>query len=163
MSSDDRAFTVEVTIAAPRDVVWRALTDPAELRRWFGWDYEGLEGDIRYILVEHSTPVPPDRISDDDNGWAIELVADGARTIVRVVGPGPLADAHWDDIYDEELQGLAPIHGAAARLSRTPPGQRAFARCTWRAAPCLNGAGGHWRSGRRSDLVPRAPSTGHRG
>ena len=105
MSSDKRAFKIEVTIAAPRDVVWRALTDPAELRRWFGWDYAGLEGEIRYIFVEHSIAVPPDRIGDDDNGWAIELSADGPRTIVRVVGPGPLADAHWDDLYDEELQG----------------------------------------------------------
>lgn len=105
MSSDDRGFKIEVTIAAPLDVVWRALTDPAELRRWFGWDYEGLDGDIRYMLVEHVIRVPPDRISDDDNGWTIELVTDGPRTIVRLVGPGPLADAHWDDIYDDEVQG----------------------------------------------------------
>lgn len=29
---------VEVTVAAPPDAVWRALRDPAEIRRWHGWE-----------------------------------------------------------------------------------------------------------------------------
>lgn len=28
----------EVVVAAPADAVWHALREPAELRRWFGWD-----------------------------------------------------------------------------------------------------------------------------
>ena len=102
--SEQRGFRVEVVIHAPHDVVWRALTDPDELRRWFGWDYEGLGDEIRYIFVDHATPHPPDRI-EFEGVQTIELVADGPRTIVRVIQPGPLADADWDELYEEIVQG----------------------------------------------------------
>lgn len=102
--SEQQGFRVEVVIQASCDVVWRALSDPDELRRWFGWDYEGLGDEIRYIFVDHATQIPPDRIALD-NGQTIELVADGPRTIVRVVQPGPLADAGWDEVYEEIVQG----------------------------------------------------------
>jgi len=102
--SEQRGFRVEVTIHAPRDVVWRALTDPDELRRWFGWDYEGLGDEIRYIFVDHATPLPPGHIEFDDV-QTIELIEDGPRTIVRVVQPGPLADADWDELYEDVVQG----------------------------------------------------------
>jgi uncharacterized protein YndB with AHSA1/START domain len=42
----------EVEVAAPADAVWRALREPAEIRRWFGWDYEGLDEEIRQIFVD---------------------------------------------------------------------------------------------------------------
>jgi hypothetical protein len=103
--SEKKPFRVEVAIAAPRDLVWRALTEPAEIRRWFGWDYEGLDEEIRYIFVDHATPQPPDRIELDGGEGAIEVVADGPRTVVRVVRPGPLGDAAWEDLYDEMEEG----------------------------------------------------------
>jgi uncharacterized protein YndB with AHSA1/START domain len=102
--SEQRGFRVEVVIHAPRDVVWRALTDPDEPRRWFGWDYEGLGDEIRYIFVDHATQLPPARI-EMGGAQTIELVEDGPRTIVRVVQPGPLADAAWDELYEEIVQG----------------------------------------------------------
>ena len=39
-STVDDPITREVTVAAPPDVVWDALTDPAELAAWFGADAE---------------------------------------------------------------------------------------------------------------------------
>ena len=41
--SMDKPFRVEVIVDAPRDAVWRALTEPEQIRHWFGWDYDGLE------------------------------------------------------------------------------------------------------------------------
>jgi uncharacterized protein YndB with AHSA1/START domain len=99
-----RPFRIEVVVQAPADAVWRALTDPSEVRRWFGWDYEGLDAEIRYIFVDHSTAHGRERLQGD-NGQAIEVEADGPRTVVRVVYPGPLDDASWDDLYDEVIQG----------------------------------------------------------
>ncbi len=100
--TEQRPFRVEVSIDAPRDAVWRALTDPKEIRRWFGWDYDGLDDEIRYIFVDHATPAPPRRIALEGE-QTIELEADGPRTIVRVSRPGPPSDA--GDGYDDMEEG----------------------------------------------------------
>jgi hypothetical protein len=97
-------FRIEVVVAAPREAVWRALTDLREVRRWFGWDYEGLEAEIRFIFVDHATPVGEDRL-ELGLDQTIELEADGPRTVVRIVHPGPLDDASWDELYHDVVQG----------------------------------------------------------
>lgn len=102
--SEQRPFCVEVAIDAPHKVTWRALTDPPEIRRWFGWDYEGLDDEIRYIFVDHATPAAPDRL-ELEGGQTIELVADGPRTVVRVTRSGPLPDADRDDVHDDIEEG----------------------------------------------------------
>lgn len=99
-----KPFRIEVVVEAPADAVWRSLTDPREIRRWFGWDYEGLDAEIRFIFVDHATAHGRERLQGD-NGQAIEVEPDGPRTVVRVVYPGPLGDTSWDDLYDEVLQG----------------------------------------------------------
>jgi hypothetical protein len=99
-----KPFRVELTIAASHDVVWRALTVPEEIREWFGWDYDQIEPEIQYIFVDHATAEPPDRIVFDD-GSHVEVVADGPRTIVRAVMPGPLDATGWDDVYDGIEEG----------------------------------------------------------
>jgi hypothetical protein len=111
--SFEQGFRVEVIIRAPREVVWRALTNPEEIARWFGWDYEGLPDEITMIFVDGVTQEPPTRLL---LGWeqTIELVADGPDvTIVRIVKPGPLATASWDDLYDEMVRGW---HGFLLQL-----------------------------------------------
>ena len=50
--SMDKPFRVEVSVDAPRDVVWRTLTEPEQIRHWFGWDYDGLDDEIELIFVE---------------------------------------------------------------------------------------------------------------
>ena len=52
--TEQKPFRVEVVVDAPREAVWRALTEPERLARWFGWDYDGLEGEIKYIFVDHA-------------------------------------------------------------------------------------------------------------
>jgi hypothetical protein len=99
-----KPFRIEVVVEAPRERVWRALTEPAEIRRWFGWDYEGLDAEVSYIFVDHAEPVGPDRLQLDAD-QVIELEVHGPRTVVRVVYPGPLGGASWDDLYDEVAQG----------------------------------------------------------
>ena len=70
--SMDKPFRVEVTVDAPRDEVWRALTEPEQIRHWFGWEYDGLDDEIEFIFVEHAKLHPPDRIEMSDDG-VIEL------------------------------------------------------------------------------------------
>jgi uncharacterized protein YndB with AHSA1/START domain len=102
-ASEQKPFVVEVSIDAPPDAVWRAVSDPAEIRRWFGWDYPALDEEIRYIFIDHATQVPPQSI--DLGGQTLELVPDGSRTVVRLVCAGGVADAKWDDIYDAMEEG----------------------------------------------------------
>jgi uncharacterized protein YndB with AHSA1/START domain len=51
----ERAVAVETTIGAPFAAVWKALRDPAEIRRWHGWEYDeggGLDAEISVIYLE---------------------------------------------------------------------------------------------------------------
>ena len=53
----------------------------------------------------------------------IELIEDGPRTIVRIVKPGPLADADWDEIYDEMVRGWNAFLLQLRRYVEHHPGQ----------------------------------------
>lgn len=103
-AAEQKPFVVEVSIDAPADAAWRAVSDPAEIRRWFGWEYPQLEEEIRYIFIDHATQLPPARL-EMEGMHTIEIVPDGSRTVVRVVCAGGLADARWDDIYDGLEEG----------------------------------------------------------
>jgi len=48
----DRHEVVSLGLAAAPDVVWAALREPEQVQRWFGWDYDGLDAEIRQIFVE---------------------------------------------------------------------------------------------------------------
>ncbi|MFI6264563.1 SRPBCC domain-containing protein [Micromonospora sp. NPDC051006] len=116
---EPEALTVEVAVAAPIDRVWAALTEPAEIRRWFGWDYDGLSDEIRHIFVDHAERFPPDRMAMAD-GSEIVLAGDGGRTLVRVVMPGD-----GDDAFNLILEGWrAFFEQLRFLLERQPVGPR---------------------------------------
>ncbi len=109
MPAPDRAVAVETTISAPYATVWNALRDPAEIRRWHGWDYDedgGLDGEIEIIYV--------DDVEIDEAAGTIGI-ADGSRfeveargpneTVVRVTMPAPAGGASWDEFYDDLREG----------------------------------------------------------
>jgi hypothetical protein len=113
---------VEVTVSAPADQVWRALREPEQIRRWFGWDADTLAAEIDYIFLDHVTVSEVDRILRFE-GMAdrIEVEARGEATVVRVVRPAPSADTDWDEVYDEETQGwIAFLHQLRFALERHP-------------------------------------------
>lgn len=104
-----KPYRVEVVVREPKERVWRALTELDELARWFGWDYEGLADETRYIFVDHAVLSPPNRIGYEQSEAYLELEStddeSGPRTIVRAVNPGPLDDAEWADLFDEMEEG----------------------------------------------------------
>jgi uncharacterized protein YndB with AHSA1/START domain len=88
---------VEVAIAAPVETVWRALRDPAEIRRWFGWDYEGLDEEIRFIFLQEAKADDEAHVLDGGAGGTIALEAQGDRTIVRVTRA---TSAEYDEVNE---------------------------------------------------------------
>jgi uncharacterized protein YndB with AHSA1/START domain len=131
-------FRVEVVIDAARELVWRAITEPDRIANWFGWDYDGLESEIQYIFVDHAAQEPP-RLLDLDDGedrQTIELIEDGPRTIVRVVRPGSLEGADWDDLYEDVREGwLTFFHQLRHLVERHPEEERRTIYMTGQALP----------------------------
>ncbi|KQY22454.1 hypothetical protein ASD16_15680 [Cellulomonas sp. Root485] len=41
---------VSVDIAVPLSKVWASLRDPALVRRWYGWDHDGLDAEVRTFV-----------------------------------------------------------------------------------------------------------------
>jgi uncharacterized protein YndB with AHSA1/START domain len=96
---------VEVTVAAPADVVWEALRDPARIAQWFGWDAEGLKDEIDFIFVTHARADEARRVVDFEGvPDRYEVEARGDRTLVRVVRSAPAGTA-WSDIFDSMVEG----------------------------------------------------------
>jgi hypothetical protein len=115
---------VEVPVAAPVEVVWRALRDSDEIRRWFGWDYEGLEAEIKAIfLSDAAVASEADRtLETEGGGGRFELEPRGeSETVVRVARPAPAGQATWDGIYDEINEGwLTFVQQLRFALERHP-------------------------------------------
>ena len=42
----------EMVLPRPVDAVWLAFRDPALIRRWYGWEFDGLDEEIRTIFTE---------------------------------------------------------------------------------------------------------------
>jgi hypothetical protein len=104
----DRTIAVETTIAAPYATVWNALRDPAEIRRWHGWEYDedgGLDAEIDVIYVRDVQADEAAGTIEIEDGSRFELEDRGATTVVRVTMPAPADGATWDDIYDDVREG----------------------------------------------------------
>ncbi|MGX6602067.1 activator of HSP90 ATPase [Micromonosporaceae bacterium Da 78-11] len=117
-----KPYDVEVLVAAGRDRVWDAVTQPAVLHEWFGWDYDGLDAEIRHIFVDEATLWAPERM-----GWAdgsfLEVTGDDDRSRVRAVreGAGPADPGRYDAIEEGWRAFLIQLRFL---MERRPTGRR---------------------------------------
>ena len=113
MSGHNRA-EFQVTIAAPVEAVWRALRVPVEIRRWFGWDYDGIEAEIEHIFVEEAEAAEEELTITWSHGDVFTLEARGNQTVVRVSRPAP-DEGTWDDIYEGWMMFVQQLRFALER------------------------------------------------
>lgn len=128
---------VEVTLSAPADAVWRALRDPATIRRWFGWEYEGLDDEIRQIFVDEVAEASDaDRtlVWPGDSRFTVE--ERGGGSLLRVTRPAPAEGATWDEVYDDISEGwITFVHQLRFLLERHPGEDRQTVFLSGQGAP----------------------------
>jgi uncharacterized protein YndB with AHSA1/START domain len=120
-----RAVEETVEIAATPEQVWRALTEAAELERWFPLEARVVPGEGGEIHLSWKNEFagtsrivawePPRRLAarygfGEEAGGAVEvteyrLEARGGGTVLRVVTSGIPEGAAWDDWYHGTRRG----------------------------------------------------------
>ncbi len=88
----------EAQIAAPAEDVWRALRDPEQIRRWFGWEYEDLAEEVELIFGGGASVAEEGRALEFEGGDRFEVEPRGEGTVVRVTRSAPMAGTAWDEI-----------------------------------------------------------------
>jgi hypothetical protein len=114
---------IEVTVPASVDEVWAHLREPALIRRWFGWEYEGLEREIEMIFVEGAEADEQARtVAWSDHGDRISLEPGGDGTVLRLHRRAPAEAA---GAYDEIAEGwITFVQQLRFALARHPGEER---------------------------------------
>ena len=97
--------SIEVVIAAPAAEVWAALRDPQLIRRWHGWEDDGLDAEIEQIYGAAATA--------EESGTRLVLAAGDTVDLATVPGGtrlrlhrAPLGtNPEWDAYYGDITEG----------------------------------------------------------
>ena len=97
-SADDRLdLTLSRTVKLPRELIWRAWTEPKHLMPWFcpkPWQAVECDIDLKPGGIFRTLMRGPDGQSIDNTGCYLEVVKPQRLTFTTVLGPGfrPMAD-----------------------------------------------------------------------
>jgi uncharacterized protein YndB with AHSA1/START domain len=113
---------VEISVTAGRDEVWETVTQPAMIRQWFGWDYDGLDAEIKHIFVDQAVFLAPEQMGWADGSY-LEVTGDDERSVVRVTrGDGPARDPERYDAIEEAWRTF--LTQLSYLLEESPKGAR---------------------------------------
>ena len=118
-----RSAEYTIPIVVPPDVVWKAITDPKELERWFPlsakvspgaggmmqlrWDDIGMD----HLAIRIWNPARHLQLAMPQPGESAPVIHDfvledhGASTVLRLVAHGFDPRAQWDEFYDGVKRG----------------------------------------------------------
>lgn len=112
--SETKVVRIDVTVAAPVPVVWAALRDPPEIRRWFGWEYDGLTEEIDAIFLENASASDDEHTVEMWGGDRFSLEGRGDETVLHVTRASPAGES-WDGIYEGWMTFVQQLRFALAR------------------------------------------------
>jgi hypothetical protein len=112
--SETKVVQIDVTVAAPVDVVWEALRDPSEIPGWFGWEYDGLTEEIDAIFLENASASDDEHTVELWGGDRFLLEARGDETVLHVTRAAPAGES-WDGIYEGWITFVQQLRFALAR------------------------------------------------
>ena len=158
-----RSIEQQITIAVPAGVVWRALTEAEELRRWFPVDARvkpgpgvwlswgpGLEAESRIEIWEPERHL---RMVDEwpgPDGTPIRIAVDfclessGESTVLRLVHSGFADSSDWDDQYTTTESGWRYfLFNLKHYLERHPGKARTL---VWERRPLTGSRDDAWRA-----------------
>jgi uncharacterized protein YndB with AHSA1/START domain len=118
-------FVLEVTIGAPVEVVWQALREPDQIRRWHGWHTDSLDAEVQLIFVDGATETGR-YVLDIESGDRFELREHEHGTVVRLTRlPREQVEGQWADWYDDITEGWTSfVHQLRFALERHPGEER---------------------------------------
>lgn len=97
-----------MSLPRPVDAVWLAFRDPAIVRRWHGWQFDGLDEEIASIYTEHAV-VDQKAGTLHLGGHLFTLTPQGAQTHLHVTRKPPVTtagdDIDWDRQYADIEEG----------------------------------------------------------
>ncbi|MCU1431742.1 MAG: hypothetical protein JWP95_847 [Actinotalea sp.] len=96
---------VETELDAPVDVVWGALREPDLVRRWFGWDAEGLVAEIEQIFLDEPTADDEARTLTWPHGDRFALAPRESRTLLRLTRRDHEGTDSFDGVHDPIDEG----------------------------------------------------------
>ncbi|WP_306206198.1 SRPBCC family protein [Actinoplanes sp. RD1] len=135
-----KSYHVEVELPAGRDEVWDAVTQPAVLRQWFGWDYDELDVEIAHIFVNEATLRAPERMGWADGSY-LEVSGGDDKSVVRAVREGADDPGRYDAIEEGWRAFLVQLRYL---LAERPSGERRTlyltGASTWRQVLGMIGA-----------------------
>lgn len=99
-------ITIAVTIRAEVDQVWTALRDPAQVRRWHGWNCDSLDAEVEMIYRS------PESVEDAANHTltlmeldTFQLTGEDGAVTVTLTRRDPDPESQWADWFDDITEG----------------------------------------------------------
>lgn len=126
----ERREVVAVDVHAPVATAWEHLRDPRLVRRWFGWDHDGLDAEIQELFVagvreehDHTDGVTTRSLlwRNHDHLRVTARDDDPATTHVAVTRPSHDGLSTFDGVFDEMDEGWTQfVHQLAFALEVHP-------------------------------------------
>jgi hypothetical protein len=131
--------TFEILLPRPADAVWLAFRDPELVKRWYGWEFDGLDEEIKALFVEGAV-ADRDSRSIHIGGHLFTFIPAEQNTHLKVARRAPRAaddEIDWAAQYDDiEESWIGFLQQFKFSLARHPQERR---RTVFRAGVARSG------------------------